>query len=344
MKPFTPPTIKRLEEIIYKIKTVKAAIFGDLCIDVYWDIDMRMSELSRETPHFVMPVVGERISLGGGGNVAANLAALAPDCVLAAGLIGKDWRGHELTRIMKNLNIDISNIVCKEGLITNAFCKPMRRGISHIVYEDPRLDFANVTPFGKEAEDTLIKSLDALVGKVDILCVSDQLPTNVYGAVTEKVREHIHKLAAQGLKIVVDSRDKIGLYKGMILKPNEVEATRAVGMAAASSLDDFAKVALALSDRNKTEVIMTVGPEGALYASDGEVVHIPTCAVKGNIDIVGAGDSFISGFALALASGASPTEAAFFAGLCSGVTIQKIGTTGTASGEEVLKWYLNQRR
>ena|GEM_PF-4288646 len=34
------------------------------------------AELSRETPHFAMPVVEERVSLGGGGNVAANMAAL----------------------------------------------------------------------------------------------------------------------------------------------------------------------------------------------------------------------------------------------------------------------------
>jgi len=357
MEPFAPITRTRLQEILDKIKTVRAAIFGDLCIDVYWDVDMRMSELSRETPHFAMPVVKERISLGGGGNVAANLAALAPKQVLAGGLIGNDWRGHELTSIMTSLDIDSSNIVRGEGLITNAFCKPMRRGISDTVYEDPRLDFANVTPFGPDIEDAMIKDLDTLAARADILCICDQLPTNVYGAITEKVRQHLHKLAADGLTIVVDSRDKIGMYKNMILKPNEVEATRAVEIATENGLDEqirlqsyqqgqpvsllqkHANAAMALSSMNNTDVIMTIGPEGALYAHKGEVTHIPAFAVRGDIDIVGAGDSFISGFSLASAAGASPPEAAFFAGLCSGVTIQKIGTTGTASAEEVLGWY-----
>jgi bifunctional ADP-heptose synthase (sugar kinase/adenylyltransferase) len=54
---------------------------------------------------------------------------------------------------------------------------------------------------------------------------------------------------------------------------------------------------------------------------------------------VGAGDTFLSGFALALAAGAARPEAAYFAGLCGEVTIQKIGMTGTASAEEILCWF-----
>ena len=40
-----------------------------------------------------------------------------------------------------------------------------------------------------------------------------------------------------------------------------------------------------------------------------------------------------------LASGASPVQAAQIANLCSAVTIRKIGTTGTATCDEVLAAY-----
>ncbi|MCL2398084.1 MAG: PfkB family carbohydrate kinase [Defluviitaleaceae bacterium] len=339
MTRFPPLSRTRLVEILDKIKDVSVAVFGDLCIDIYWDVDMRMSELSRETPHFAMPVVGERISLGGGGNVAANLAALLPKQAYACGLIGDDWRGRELIALCKAADIDTSHIVCGMGLISNAFCKPMRRGISSTIYEDPRLDFANVVPYGQEIEGAMIKALDAVATKADVLCISDQLPTNVYGAVTPRVREHILKLAASGLTVVADSRDRIGEYKNVILKPNEVEGARAAGLPAAGNINEYAQAAAKLSAMQKCEVVMTIGADGSLYAFEGSVTHVPAFPVPGDIDICGAGDSFISGFSLAIAAGASRPEAAFFAGLCSGVTIQKIGATGTATAEEVLGWF-----
>jgi len=325
----------RINEILEKIKTVRTAVFGDLCLDVYWHVDMRMSELSRETPHFAMPVVKERMSLGGGGNVVANMAALTPKCVLAGGLVGDDWRGKELVGLMNNAHINTSNIVCEKGLITNAYCKPLRRGITDVVYEDPRLDFANIVSFGPEVEEKLIASLDILAANTDVLCISDQLPANVYGAVTTRVRQHILKLAKDGLTIIVDSRDRIGLYTNAILKPNEVEGARAVGLTAVSTLEDYVHAALTLAKQQQSDVIMTIGDKGSLYVSGDSITHIPARKVTGEIDIVGAGDSFLSGFALAIAAGASPPEAAQLAGLCSEITIQKIGTTGTASPDEI---------
>jgi rfaE bifunctional protein kinase chain/domain len=324
-------TRERLNEILDKIKTVSIAVFGDLCLDIYWHADMRMAELSRETPHFAMPITEERIYLGGGGNVAANMAALGPRSVIASGTAGEDWRARELTRLMNGQSIDTRYIVRAPHLVTNAFCKPLRRGISDTVYEDPRLDFANVNPLGEETEDALINALDAIAEKVDILCVSDQLPTNVYGAVTEKIRGHIIQLAAKGLTAVIDSRDRVALYAGknIIIKPNEIEGLRA----AACEADP----AVALSQDR--EVIMTLGPLGSVYAANGKTTHIPARGVTGPIDTVGAGDTFIAAFSLAVAAGASRTEAAYFAGLCSEVTIQKIGTTGTATPREVMDWY-----
>jgi phosphoglycolate phosphatase-like HAD superfamily hydrolase len=54
------------------------------------------------------------------------------------------------------------------------------------------------------------------------------------------------------------------------------------------------------------------------------------------LDTVGAGDTVISALALCLASGVAPEEAAWVANFAAGVTVQKLFTTGTASGEEIL--------
>src|SRR5437899_1055935 len=67
----------------------------------------------------------------------------------------------------------------------------------------------------------------------------------------------------------------------------------------------------------------------------GTTVAVPAYPVTGPIDTVGAGDSSSAALACALACGAGLTEAASFANLVASITIQQIGTTGTASPEQV---------
>jgi len=327
---------ERLCELLEKIRGVRAAILGDLCLDVYWLADMKRSELSLETPHFPLPVVEERMSPGGGGNAAANLAALEPMKVFAVGVTGEDWRRAELLKLLGARGIDTAHVNSVPGIVTNAYCKPLRAGISETIYEDPRLDFCNYEPLGAEAEDAVIASLDAVVRDVDVLCVSDQ---HAFGVCTPRVRGHILTLARGGLTIVVDSRYNIDAYSRAILKPNEKECASAIGAACLEKLDDYEEAALKLSHKCGSEVIMTIGAQGAIYTDGSGATHIPARKVNGEIDIVGAGDTFMSGFSLALAAGAARPEAACLAALCSEVTIRKIGCTGDATPEEALAHY-----
>lgn len=46
------------------------------------------------------------------------------------------------------------------GRFTNAYCKPMRKGISELEYEDPRLDFDNYEPISKETENRVIETYE----------------------------------------------------------------------------------------------------------------------------------------------------------------------------------------
>jgi bifunctional ADP-heptose synthase (sugar kinase/adenylyltransferase) len=57
--------------------------------------------------------------------------------------------------------------------------------------------------------------------------------------------------------------------------------------------------------------------------------------VEGEIDIVGAGDSVMASVVSALCSGADPTEAALLGNIVASITVQQIGTTGTASRKQV---------
>ena len=326
---------EKLEDILSKIKEVNIALIGDICLDVYWKVDMTKSELSRETPHFPLPIVKEWMSPGGGGNAAANIAALVPKSVKVLGVIGRDWRGDALVRKLQELGINTDSIVISEKAVTNAYCKPLKTGISHVEYEDPRLDFNNYENLPLDDELKLLEVLGKCASDIDVLCVSDQL---LYGCITPIIREKIISLAKEGLKVIVDSRDRINLYTGVTLKPNEVEVTRAMYkdiIQVGVELEDYANVAKALAERNKSNVCMTLGPKGCIYIDKQTIIHIPSYNVSPPIDICGAGDTFLSAFSCALAVGAEPWEAASFGNIAADVTIKKVGITGTASQAEI---------
>lgn len=309
----------------------RIGVIGDFCLDVYWHADMTKSELSRETPHFPLPIVKERLSPGGAGNVVANLLALKPKKVFAVGVFGDDWRGQSLRNLLKKAGADVSGVVIDSDRVTDTYIKPLRKGYAdNVVYEDPRLDFANYEALSAAVEKRLLAAIDAVAKKVDVLCVCDQMP---FGCITKAVRERICALAAGGLTVIADSRDRIALYSGVIVKPNEIEASRVFREKIAP--DAFEKLAKALEKRTDRPAIVTAGARGCYVSQNGKVEHVPACRVEGEIDFCGAGDTFLSALACATAAGFALVDAATIGCSASAVTIKKLKTTGTANRKEL---------
>ncbi len=319
-----------LSELKSRAKRLKMAVIGDFCLDVYWHADMRKSELSRETPHFPLPIVQERMSAGGAGNVVANLLALEPSSVQCIGVFGDDWRGFEYRKVLRNLGADINAIATDASRCTNAYIKPLRKGLADVVYEDPRLDFSNSEPICADTENALLNALDSL--QCDALCVCDQLP---FGCITPAIRDKICQLGQGGMTVVVDSRDRIGLYRDVIVKPNELEACRTVKVSTPESVEGLLPVAAALSQRTGRPAVVTAGEHGCVTANGNDTSHIPAIQLTGEIDICGAGDTFLSAFSIATAAGATLNAAASFACAASSVIVRKIHTTGTATWQEL---------
>ena len=217
--------------------------------------------------------------------------------------------------------------------VTNTYIKPMRHGISDVVYEDPRIDFENYSPLSTETEDKLIAALDKAAERVNVICVSDQMK---FGCITKRVREHLCELGKSGITVIVDSRDRAADYSYVTVKPNEVEASRSFADGSELSLESLAKLALEIEKRNNRTALVTLGANGCFTASSGIVTRCPAEPTKPPIDFCGAGDTFLSCFGVMISAGASPEDAARAANLASSVTIKKIGTTGTASKSELL--------
>ena len=332
------PNKEIIDKISLNLSKIKVCTIGDICLDFYLYADMKLSELSRETPHYPLPVVKEVASPGGGGNVINNIMALKPGKLTPVSIIGNDWRGFMLEKYFKDNGFDTSYILKSESFITNCYCKPMRMGISDVIYEDPRLDFENREPLGKSDEEKLIEALDEAIEGANILVVSDQMAN---GIITPAVRKRISEIAEK-IPVIVDSRDRAGLYENVIVKPNEVEAAMLIGRNIKGldlSTDELVKIGVDLQKKNNRPVIVTLGSIGSLWCDDSGTYLAPTVKAEAPVDICGAGDTFMSAFACAYACGVKGQEAVAFANLASGVTVKKIGTTGTASIEEINQKY-----
>ena len=323
---------QELTELLRKVATGRVGLIGDLCLDLYWVADMKKSLLSRETPHFPLPVVQERYAPGGAGNVACNMAALKPGKLCVLGVVGADWRGGLLTQALQEQGINTDRIITAHDRVTNTYIKPLRTGISDVVYEDPRLDFENYTPLSESAENQLLAMLEKTAKEVDVLCVSDQME---FGCITPTIRDYICDLGKQGLTVIVDSRNRGGLYDHVILKPNEVEAAAILGEEI-ETVEDGHRLCKVLSSKTHADAVITLGDRGSVLSVAGNTVHCPAHKVEPPVDFCGAGDTFLSGLGVFLAAGATLHQAAQAATLCSAVTVKKLHTTGTATAQEIL--------
>lgn len=318
-----------LNDLFSRIADVTVCVVGDVCLDIYWHADMKKSVLSRETPHFPLPVTEERYSLGGGGNVMANVSALGVKAVLPVSVLGADWRGYLARECFKNISANAAGLITDETRVTPCYAKPLRQGISDVAYEDPRLDFENRSPLTERTENEILAALDKAAARADAIAVSDQLE---YGVVTPRIRERLCELG-KTMPVIVDSRDRIALYENVIIKPNEFEAAGALE----SGFSDPAAAAKALSAKTGAPVIVTLGDKGAVWCEGKNVVFVRSTPAEPPVDPVGAGDTFLAAFAAAYAAGAAGPEAVEFANLAAGVTVKKIGTTGTATESEILQ-------
>ncbi len=318
------------KEIQLRVGAARMAVIGDFCLDIYWHADMRRSELSRETPHFPLPIVRERMSAGGAGNVAANLLALQPARVQCLGVFGDDWRGREYKRLLDAMGADTSALFTEAGRFTSTYIKPLKSGLSQVVYEDPRLDFVNSGPISAETEARLMEALAHL--ECDVLCVCDQLPD---GCLTLALRQRLMAMGEAGLTVLVDSREHAGEYRHVIVKPNEMEAARALGLPPTGDLEALKAMAAKLSARGGRPALVTIGERGCLLAEGDAVRHIPAVEVTGEIDICGAGDTFMAAMASALAVGAPLSEAASLGCRAASVVVKKLQMTGTATWNEI---------
>ncbi len=328
----------RLNAILNRFPSLTILVVGDFFLDKYLVIEHALAEPSLETGLEAHQVVEVRCSPGAAGTVTSNLRAMEAQ-VIAVGVVGDDGEGFELIRELWKRGVDVDSLVVRADRCTPTYTKPMLREPDGTVHELNRLDIKNRQPTPAEVEDQLIKNLAGLLPRAHGVIVADQVPEENCGVITERVREEIIALANAypTVAFVVDSRERIGLFRDVILKPNGREAARALQPEQTGDPDRALaeRCGAELYRRSGQPIFLTLGAEGILAFHEDGPTHVPAPAVTGPIDIVGAGDATMAGIVAGLCAGATVPEAAEIGCLAAGVTIRQLGTTGTASREQI---------
>lgn len=330
-----------VEHILGRIPSLTIGVLGDLFLDRYLDLDAALTEPSIETGLDAYQVVRVRSYPGAAGTVMNNLVALGVGRVCPVAVIGDDGEGYELRQALGAQRvIDLDHVFATGERRTPTYTKPLLCEGDKPPRELNRLDIKNRRPLAENLQQQVLRGLHEVWAKSDALVVLDQVSEPDCGVVTTRVRDRVAELgdARPDKLILADSRARIGLFRNVCVKPNEAECRAAVAGTDQGS-EAISIVALRLARQVGRAVFCTLGPEGTLLTDskrrEGEHRLIPAYSVAGPIDPVGAGDSTSAAIACATAAGVTGEQAAAFGNLVASITIQQIGTTGTASPEQV---------
>ncbi len=163
----------RLEQLLARFGSVRAAVLGDLFLDRWLMVDASLDEPSVETGLPARQVDSIRSSPGAAGTVLNNLSALEVGKAYAVGFAGMDGEGWELLRALKNRGIDTRHVARSAQRMTPAYIKPLFSTGSGPAREGSRLDIRNRTETPRPLQNRLIRSLHAVLGQVDALIVLD---------------------------------------------------------------------------------------------------------------------------------------------------------------------------
>ena len=320
----TPFALDRLQDLIGRFPDRRLLVLGDLMLDHYlWG---RCDRISPEAPVPVVEIERETSSLGGAGNVAANLAALGARPVLV-GVLGEDARAQQLLDAFARRGVDTRALVRDHTRPTTIKTRILAQHQQVV-----RADWESRADLSGEALAGVLDALARELPQCEGLIVSDYGK----GMITRTVLERAIGLAkAAGIPISVDPKEShIDSYRGVsILTPNQHEAGYVMGRRVVDEAS-LMEVGWGLQKRLDADcALVTRGADGmSLFEKTGRYTHLPTVA-REVFDVTGAGDTVVSVVALALAAGADYPEACLLANHAAGVVIREVGTASCSPSQ-----------
>src|SRR5580693_9743950 len=315
----------------FSSKTV--VVLGDFVADEFQFGEI--SRVLREAPVLILRHRETHLVPGGGANAANNFAALGAR-VFPISAVGDDAAGDALIDYFRNKRVDVSGLLRVKGWTTPTKTRFLA-GWAHTVGQQVlRVDREPQSPLPEAVHKKLQLKLQAKLRSAHALAVSDYgfgvaAPTLVRQAVSEQ---------KNAPPVTLDARHNLhGYAKAGITSatPNEAELEAVHHVSIGQNLSELTRCgATTLAEMKLRALLVTRGRHGmALFEPGGRETQISVYGSDQAVDVTGAGDTVLAAYTLALASGASPLEAAHIANISGGLVVMKRGTA-TITREELL--------
>ncbi|NMZ39184.1 ribokinase [Pseudomonas proteolytica] len=249
---------------------------------------------------------------GKGANQAVAAARLGAE-VAMIGCVGSDAYGAQLRDALLVEGIDCQAVNEVEG----------SSGVALIVVDDSSQN-AIVIVAGSNGQLTpaSLLAFDAVLQAAEVIVCQLEVPMDTVGYALKRAR-------ALGKTVILNPAPASGplpadWYAAIdYLIPNESEASALSGVPV-DSLDAAKVAATHLLNAGAGKVIVTLGSQGALFADGQGFEHLPAPKVQA-VDTTAAGDTFVGGFAAALANGQGEAEAIRFGQVAAALSVTRAG-------------------
>jgi len=332
------PTADRLLALVDAMAGQPLLMLVDLVADVF--ITGVPKRISREAPVLILTFEDERLAPGGGANAVANVAALGGR-PLPLGVLGDDAHGERLRAALAALGVPTGGLLVRRGFRTPTKVRILGGGRHQVKQQIVRYDVEDTLELSGDERDRFAAILAGWRGAARAAIVSDY----GYGAVEPSLLAPLRAALAPGGAVVGDSRYRLAAFPGLDgATPNEEETEALLGTPIADDLDLLERGGRGLLDRLGARfLLVTRGSRGMSLFQAGSTAHLPVSGTDQVADVTGAGDTVIGTFALALAAGATPLEAAALSNYAGGVVVMKAGTA-TLGPEELRRVIRADRR
>lgn len=281
-----------------------------------------VDRISPEAPIPVLDVKEINFRLGGAANTAHNVRVLG-DRVFSVGVVGNDEKGVILKKILEEKGINTNGIVVDSLRKTTIKTRAVAQN-QQIV----RIDIEQRDPIIRETEDKITDFIGSQIKGLNAIIISDYAK----GVVTESLSQRVITLARENnVFVIVDPKgNNVSKYRGCnIIAPNRKELGIALNIPSEQLIQEgrlFQAAKMLMVHAMSDSVLVKCGAEGmVLLEKDGSISRFPALNNK-VIDVSGAGDTAIGVFALSVACGAIPKEAAVLASNACAIKVGKMGT------------------
>ena len=283
---------------------------------VVGSLNMDLVARAQRLPRAGETLAGESFGTvpGGKGANQAVAAARLGAKVAMIGCVGADAYGAQLRQALLDEGIDCQGVSTVAGVSS---------GVALIVVDASSQNAIVIVAGGNgQLLPASVQGFDALLQAADVIICQLEVPQATVAHTLARGR-------ALGKTVILNPAPATGplptAWFGNIdyLIPNESEASALTGLAV-TSLDSAKVAASQLLALGVGKVIITLGAQGALFADGQAFAHFPAPLVQ-PLDTTAAGDTFVGGFAAALAAGRSEPEAIAFGQQAAAISVTRAG-------------------